>query len=61
MREASSAVVHSVYEFTSICGQNFLTEDPARRICPECGRSLVLDWKPTPSSSTESVPEEGDS
>jgi hypothetical protein len=59
MGEGKSVVADSVYEFTSISGQNFLTEDPQWRICPECGRSLVLDWKPTPPSSTETVSDEG--
>jgi DNA-directed RNA polymerase subunit RPC12/RpoP len=39
--------MHSVYEFTCICGRNFQTDDPADIRCPDCGRALVLEWSPT--------------
>jgi hypothetical protein len=42
----STLTNHAMYEFTSICGQNFETDDPNCRACPECGQSAVLDWKP---------------
>jgi hypothetical protein len=46
--------VQPTYEFTSICGQNFQTSDPSQRVCPLCGRSMVLDWKPIlPSNGGE--------
>jgi DNA-directed RNA polymerase subunit RPC12/RpoP len=38
--------IHSVYEFTCICGRNFQTENPADIHCPDCGRALVLEWRP---------------
>jgi len=44
-------MIHSVYEFTSVCGQNFQTEDPDPRVCPECGQSAVVEWKPGDEAS----------
>jgi DNA-directed RNA polymerase subunit RPC12/RpoP len=37
---------HSIYEFTCICGRNFQTDDPSDIRCPDCGRALVLEWRP---------------
>jgi len=38
---------HSIYEFTCLCGRNFQTDDPSEIRCPDCGRALVLEWRPT--------------
>jgi hypothetical protein len=46
----------AMYEFTSVCGQNFETEDPNCRACPECGRSAILDWKPAQAEQPEPAP-----
>ena len=37
--------IHSVYEFTCICGRNFQTDDPHDHHCPDCGRAVVIEWR----------------
>jgi hypothetical protein len=49
----------AMYEFTSVCGQNFKTNDPNCRICPGCGRSAVLDWNPAEVERPERIQPDG--
>ena len=40
--------MHSVYEFTCVCGRNFQTDEPHDLQCPGCGRGLVVEWRAAP-------------
>jgi hypothetical protein len=57
--QVSAVTGPAIYEFTSVCGQNFETDDPNCRACPECGRSAVLDWKPAEAELFERIQRDG--
>jgi hypothetical protein len=52
--------IHSVYEFTCICGRNFQTDDPHDHHCPDCGRAVVIEWRDITqlqSAASSEIPE----
>ena len=36
----------SVFIFACVCGRQFQQEEKDSFRCPECGRLLVLEWRP---------------
>jgi DNA-directed RNA polymerase subunit RPC12/RpoP len=50
---------HSIYVFSCVCGRKLRTATGGAFRCPDCGRLLVVDWRPAAVEDAEADRSEG--